>query len=289
MFRSGKNSFKVLAPTALDSSNEEEILLSLYHLLRGLGSGVHLRLYHALSLERIRLAPIAGESFLHQITLAQQAAEEKLRAYTEALRAELPPEIGVDFHVERHEMTAPAEEILRHLSEENFSLLVLTFKQRKRWEKFFGMTALWDLIEEATTPILLLPAPLTIPPRRILWVSSMSSDTFPKLAPLIWLIRQLRGTLYCAKINTPTSFTTQRTFQRQVLDLCDYIIDHIDPDFVPEECLLYNDRDTSEGTLHVAQDFLMDVVALDVEEAMEEWKSVERLLNEQLPVLLLRK
>ncbi|MCS7154030.1 MAG: universal stress protein [Bacteroidia bacterium] len=288
MSQTGGDFFRILAPIALDSTNEEEILLSLPYLVRGLRIPPYLRLYHVLSPDRIRLAPLRGESFLHQIEQAAQQAEEKLRTYVARLREKIPPPAEVSFHVEKQEVVGPAEEILAYMASEPYSLLILSFKQRKKWERFFGTTALWDLIEQSPVPVLLLSTPLTIPPRRILWITSMHSEGFPLLNTLIPLVRQIQGTLYCAKINTPSTFVTHRTFQRQVLDMCDYIIDHVDPDFVPEECLLYADKEMSEGVLHVVQDFLMDVVALDVEEALSEWKVVDKLIAQQLPVLFLR-
>ncbi|MCS7297010.1 MAG: universal stress protein [Bacteroidia bacterium] len=288
MYPTGKDSFKILAPVALDSVNEEEILLSLHHLLKALQGERSLRLYHVISPDRIRLAPLRGESFLHQLEIATRQAQEKLQVYVSTLREKVPPEVNIEYHIESHEVAAPAEEIEAHLQSESFSLLVVVFKQRKRWERFFGTTALWDLVENTTIPLLLLPAPFSISPRRILWLSSMETENFSFLAPLVSFIRRLKGTLYCAKISTPSHFTTHRTFQRQVLEMCDYIIEHIDPDFVPEECILYADKDLSEGALHVAQDFLMDITALSAEEALNEWKAIDRLLSHQMPVLLLR-
>ncbi|MCS6894811.1 MAG: hypothetical protein NZZ60_01510 [Bacteroidia bacterium] len=287
MSQIGNDLFRILAPVALDSANEEEILLSIYHLLRGLKSSTYLKLYHALSPDKIRLAPMYGESFLHQIELAKAQAEEKLLSYVTTLGAKIP-EVEISYHIESLDVALSAEEILSYLQNEPFALLVLIFKQRKRWERFFGSTALWDIIEGSPISVLLLSAPLVIPPRRILWVTSMQTESFALLKPLIQLIHYLKGTLYCAKINTPSNFTTQRIFQRQVLEMCDYIIDHVDPDFVPEECLLYADKDVVEGTLHVVQDFLTDMVAIDAEEALEEWKIADRLLSQQVPVLFLK-
>ncbi|MEN3040153.1 MAG: universal stress protein [Bacteroidia bacterium] len=287
MSRTGSDLLRVLAPLALDSVNEEEILLSLHHLFRGIKEDSILRLYHALSPDKIRIAPLYGESFLHQIEAARMHAEEKLRSYVEALRNKLP-KVEVSYHVESLDVAISAEEILSYLQTEKFSLLVVVFKQRKRWERFFGSTALWDILEGSPISVLLLSAPLNIPPKRILWATSMQPESFALLKPLIQLIHHLKGTLYCAKVNTPGAFTTQRVFQRQVLEMCDYIIDHIDPDFVPEECLLYADKDVVEGLLHVVQDFLMDMVAIDANEALEEWKMVDKLLNHQIPVLFLK-
>lgn len=289
MSLTGNGSFRILAPVALDSTNEEEILLSLHHLLRGINSEIHLRLYHALSPDRVRLAPLQGESFLHQIALAREQAEARLQSYIKLLQEKAPPTTTITYHIESLEVVAHAEEILRHLQSEPFSLVTLSFKQRRRWERFFGTTALWDLIEQAPVPVLLLSAPLTIAPRRILWVTSMQADSYPLLKLLIPIVHRLRGTLYCVRVNTPTSFMTHRSFQRHVLDICDYIIDHVDPDFVPEECLLYADKDPAEGALHVVQDFLIDMVAMEAEETLSEWKTVDRLLNHQVPVLFLRR
>lgn len=289
MSLTGNSSLRILAPVALDSTNEEDILLSLHYLLRGLDKEAHLKLYHALTPDKIRLAPTQGESFLHQIEVAQKQAEEKLRRYQGYLSEKLPASVVISYHIQAHEVAAPAEEILSYLRTESFSLMTLSFKQRRRWERFFGTTALWDLLEEAPIPILLLSAPLTIPPRRLLWLTSMQSESFPLLKTLVPFVHLIRGTLYCAKVNTPTSFITHRTFQRHVLDMCDYIIDHVDPDFIPEECLLYADKDIGEGAVHVAQDFLIDVVVLDTNEALSEWKLVDKLLSQQIPILLLRK
>lgn len=289
MSLTGNGSLKILAPVALDSTNEEDILLSLHHLLRGLDKEAHLKLYHALTPDKIRLAPTQGESFLHQIEVAQKQAEEKLRQYQSYLSEKVPASAVISYHIQAREVAAPAEEILAYLHTESFSLMTLSFKQRRRWERFFGTTALWDLLEAVTIPILLLSAPLTIPPRRLLWITSMQSESFPLLKSLVPFVHLIRATLYCAKVNTPTSFITHRTFQRHVLDMCDYIIDHVDPDFIPEECLLYADKDIGEGAVHVAQDFLIDVVVLDTNEALSEWKVVDKLLSQQIPILLLRK
>ncbi|MCX8112564.1 MAG: universal stress protein [Bacteroidia bacterium] len=288
MSQIGNDSFRILAPIALDSTNEEEILLSLHYLLHGLHSVPELRLFHVISPDRVQLAPVRGESFLHQIELCTKQAEEKLQGYITVLRGKSPPSAHLTYHIESHEVAAPAEAILAHLSSYNYSLVVLSFKQRRKWERFFGTTALWDIIEQARVPILLLSVPLSISPRRILWVSSMEPDSFALLGSLVPFVRKLNGTFYCAKINTPHTFTTHRTFQRQVLDMCDYIIDHVDPDFIPEECLLYADKDISEGALHVVQDFLMDIAAMDAEEALSEWKMVDKLISHQVPLLFLR-
>lgn len=289
MSLTGNGSFRILAPVALDSPNEEEILASLYHLLRGIQGEVFLQLYHVLSPDRVRLAPLRGESFLHQIALAREQAESRLQTYLTLLREKVPASTTITYHIESLEVVAPAEEILRHLQSEKFSLMTLSFKQRRRWERFFGTTALWDLVEQASVPVLLLSAPLTIPPRRILWVTSMQSESYPLLKALIPIVHRIQGTLYCARINTPTNFITHRSFQRYVLDICDYIIDNVDPDFVPEECLLYADKDSGEGSLHVVQDFLIDMVALEAEEALSEWKTVDKLLSHEVPVLFLRR
>lgn len=289
MSLTGNGSLKILAPVALDSTNEEDIILSLHHLLRGLNREAHLKLYHALTPDKLRLAPAQGDSFLHQIEVARQQAEEKLLQYQSYLSEKVPTSAVISYHIHANEVAAPAEEILAYLQTEEFSLMTVSFKQRRRWERFFGTTALWDLMEEATIPILLLSAPLTIPPRRLLWITSMQAESFPLLKSLVPFVHLIHGTLYCAKINTPSSFITHRTFQRHVLDMCDYIIDYVDPDFIPEECLLYADKDISEGAVHVTQDFLIDVVVLEASEALSEWKVVDKLLNQQVPILFLRK
>ncbi|MDW8134048.1 MAG: hypothetical protein RMJ66_03180 [Bacteroidia bacterium] len=288
MSQTGGEYLRVLAAVSLDSSNEEEILLSLPHLVRGGQSGALLRLYHVLTPEHLRLSPMEGGSFLHELARAREAAEQKLSRYCALLRERLPQEISVDYWVESQEVASAGEEIALYLQKELFSLLVVAFKQRKRWERFFGTTALWDVLDSAPTPILLLPAPLSIPPKRVLWVSQMQVEEFPLLKSLIPIIRFLKATLYCAKINTPYSFYTHRSFQRHILAMCDYIIEQVAPDFVPEECILYADKDMAEGVLHATQDFLMDVVALSSEGDNVDWKLLDKLLAQQIPILLLR-
>lgn len=287
MFPTGENTLKVLAPLALDSSNEEDILLSLHHLFRGMNAPAHLRLYHAITAEKLRFSPTAGESFLHQFQTLREESEKQLRTYTSLLQERAPAHLQVDFWVESQDVASPAEEIAQYLLREAFSLLVVTFKQRRRWERFFGTTALWDILETAPIPMLVLSAPLTIPPKRILWAGALSAEEFPLLQPLIHMVKTFKATLYCAKISTPYAFTTHRSFQRHVLAMCDYIIEQVDPDFVPEECLLYADKDLGEGILHAAQDFLMDIVALSANETLD-WKVLDKLLSQQMPVLLLR-
>lgn len=288
MSQTGEKYFKVLAAVSLDSANEEEILLSLPQLVRGgaLPSQVHF--YHVLTPHELRLSYTAGQSFLNELEQLKRNAENKLAHYAEAAAKRVSAPVTFSYSVESQEVASPGEEIAQLLRKEPFDLLTLVFKQRKRWERFFGSTALWDILENASIPILILPAPLTIPPKRILWATQMQPEEFPYLAPLISLVRILKATLYCVKVNTPYAFYPHRTFQRYILEMCDYIIDRIDPDFVPEECILYNDRDLAEGILHAAQDFLMDIVALSADEPTLDWKVVDKVLEQHIPVLLLR-
>ncbi|MCX7607510.1 MAG: universal stress protein, partial [Bacteroidia bacterium] len=181
---------------SLDSSNEEEILYSLPSLLRGITLPGHFRLYHVITPEQLRLSPIRGESFLHQLERAREEAEKKLTTYCTLLKEKLPAGASIDYVIESQEVAAPGEEIAQYLRRENFSLLIAAFKQRKRWERFFGTTALWDIMENAPIPVLLLPAPLSIPPKRFLWVSNMQSEEFPLLKPLVHFVKTLNATLY---------------------------------------------------------------------------------------------
>lgn len=288
MSQTGESYFRILAPVSLDSANEEEILLSLHHLVRGAVLPAHVHFYHVLTPRELRFSYTAGQSFLHELAQLKEAAEMKLAGYVQLAKERSPDRITFSYSVESQEVASPGEEIAQLLRKEHFDLLTLVFKQRKRWERFFGSTALWDILESAPIPILILPAPLSIPPKRLLWVTQMQPEEFPYLTPLISFVKALKATLYCVKVNTPYAFYPHRTFQRYILAMCDHIIEHIDPDFVPEECLLYNDKDLAEGILHAAQDFLMDIVALSAEEPTLDWKVVDKVLEQQIPVLLLR-
>lgn len=288
MSQTGESYFKILAPVSLDSANEEEILLSLPHLVRGASLPAKVHFYHVLTPRELRLAYTGGQSFLRELAQLKEAAETKLAHYAKLAAERVPARVSFSYAVESQEVASPGEEIAQLLRKESFHLLTLVFKQRKRWERFFGSTALWDILESSPIPILILPAPLSIPPKRILWATQMQPEEFPYLTPLISLVKALKATLYCVKINTPYAFYPHRTFQRYILAMCDHIIEHIDPDFVPEECLLYNDKDVAEGIVHAAQDFLMDMVALSAEEPMLDWKVVDKVLEQQIPVLLLR-
>lgn len=289
MSQSGNAFADILVPLALDSSNEEEILLSLPHLVRGMEGSGRLRLYHVVTPAQLRWGLLEGESFLQQVEHLHRRAEDQLARYCELLRAQIPSSWQVDYEVEAQEVASPGEEIALYLQREKFGLLVLAFKQRKRWERFFGATALWDILESVSLPVLVLPAPLSIAPRRLLWMTDMQREEFSVLHVLVPFTRALRGTLYCVKVNTPYAFYSHRTFQRHILAMCDYILEQVDPDFVPEECLLYADKDPVEGVAHAAQDFLMDVVVLSDEPEKVDWKVLDALLSQQLPVLLLRK
>ncbi|GIV25435.1 MAG: hypothetical protein KatS3mg026_1127 [Bacteroidia bacterium] len=288
MSQSGNDFFSILAAASLDSSNEEEIFLSLPLLVRGVEGPGRLRLYHALTPDRFRWAPGRSESFLQQIQSLKEQAEAQLSSYCKALQERLPAGWEVDYWIEDQEVASPAEEIANYLQRERFSLLVVAFKQRKRWEKFLGLTAVWDILEVAPIPVLILPAPFSLAPRRFLWVTDIQAEEFPLLHPLVRLIRKLKATLYCLKVNTPYSFLAHRTFQRHILEMCDYILEQVDPDFVPEECLLYADKELVEGIVHAAHDFLMDVVALSAEAERMDARIVDKLLAHQLPLLLLR-
>lgn len=277
-----------LIPVALDHANEKEILLSLHHLVQGVSPVARLHFYHVISPEHLKLSPRAGESFLKQLEDTRSQAEAHLSEYVQALKQELPSSIQVDFWIESREVAAPAEQIIEYLQKHPFSLVVIAFNNQKRWEKLFGLTQIWDILEHASVPVLLLSAPLMIPPKRILWLTQMHEDEFPKLHHLVPLVRSLKATLYCAKINTPQQFYTHRTFQRSLLNMCDYIIEHVDPDFVPEECLLYADKDLAEGAVHATQDFLMDIVAISASTEGVENKLLERILAEKIPVLILK-
>ncbi|MCS7163058.1 MAG: universal stress protein [Bacteroidia bacterium] len=286
MSQIGEKDFRVLVPLALESAGEEEVLASLGYLVRGIKGPVHFRLYHALRPESLRLSWSREGSFLQQIELLRAAAETKLQQYVALLRERLPASAQVDIWVESQEVADPADEIVAYLQREAFTLMVTTFKHRKKWERFFGTTTLWDLLEKAPVPLLLVPNPLTLPPRRILWATELKPEEYRILHTLIPLIRQWNATLYCVRVNTPYRFQTHRGFQRHVLDLCDYIIEHVDPEFVPEECLLYADKNLSEGILHAAQDFMMDIVALHGAEV--EAKIVDAFMEQGLPLLFLR-
>lgn len=288
MSPSGDAFFSILAATSLDSSNEEEILLSLPLLVRGVEGPGRLRLYYALAPDRFRWALGKSEGFLQQIQSLKEQAEAQLSSYCKALQERMPAGWVVDYRIEDQEVASPAEEIANYLQRERFSLLVVAFKQRKRWERFLGMTAVWDILEMAPIPVLILPAAFSLPPRRFLWATEMQAEEFPLLHPLVKLVRKLKATLYCLKVNTPYSFLSHRTFQRHILDMCDYIIENVDPDFVPEECLLYADKELVEGIVHAAHDFLMDVVALSAEVDRVDTRIVDKLLAHQLSLLLLR-
>ncbi|MCS6789851.1 MAG: hypothetical protein NZ580_02560 [Bacteroidia bacterium] len=277
-----------LIPVALDHANEKEIILSLHHLVQGLPHMPRFHFYHVIAPEHIKLAPRSGESFLKQLEETRIRAEAQLSEYVQALRQELASGVQIDFWIESREVAAPAEQITEYLQQHPFSLVIVTFHNQRRWEKFFGLTAIWDILESSSVPVLLLAAPLLIPPKRILWLTHMHEDEFSKLHHLIPLVRSLKATLYCAKINTPQQFYTHRTFQRYLLNMCDYIIENVDPDFIPEECLLYADKDLVEGAIHAAQDFLMDIVALNASTEGVEEKFLDRILSEKIPVLILK-
>lgn len=296
MSQTGESYFKILAAVSLDkasyeeadAANEEEILLSLPNLVQGAAKPAHIHFYHVVTPRELRLSPKAGQSFLHELAQLKEAAEARLAKYAEAAAKRSPAQVAFSYSVESQEVASPGEEIAQLLRRERFDLLTLVFKQRKRWERFFGSTALWDILESSPIPLLILPAPLSIPPKRILWATQMQPEEFRYLTPLISLIKALGATLYCVKVNTPYAFYSDRTFQRYILAMCDHIIEHIDPDFVPEECLLYSDKNLAEGILHAAQDLLMDIVVLSADESVPDWKVVDKVLEQKIPVLLLR-
>ncbi len=264
---SGPEKYKVLVPVST-SREDLPFVESLPHLFRGLTHPAEVHLFHALSLRELNLRPSVGGSFYEALTQRKAEIARTLSEYAGTLTQKLPTH-AVQTILLGEELTAPAEAVQTFLQEHPIDLLVAFYKGRQRWESWVGRTAFWDLYEEVKSGVLAVSHPPTFPPKRFLWLMEMDTEDYRYLPTVLHIIRLFGGTLYCAKVNTPSSFYTHREFQRRVLAFCDYIVDHIDPDFVPQECLQYDDKDLATGAQHVMEDFLMDVLLITPDSSLD--------------------
>jgi len=257
-FPDGPEKYKVLVPVSM-SREEEPLVQGLYQIFRGWKHPVEITLFHALTIEEIQIQPGEGSNFYETINKNKSLAEAKLREHEQFLKEKLPAH-AIRVVIAYEQLTSPVEAVQSYLRAYPSEMVVIFYKGRQRWEGWVGRTAFWDLFEELKTAVLVLSQPFTFTPKRFLWLCEMDEEDYKYLPEVLRLIKAFEGSLYCAKVNTPGSFYGHREFQRRVLAFCDYIVEHVDPDFVPQECLQYNDKDVLVGARHLMEDFLMDVL-----------------------------
>jgi len=241
------------------SREEEPLVQGLYQIFRGWKHPVEITLFHALTIEEIQIQPGEGSNFYETINKNKSLAEDRLREYEQFLKEKLPAH-AIRVVIAYEQLISPVEAVQSYLRAYPSEMVVIFYKGRQRWEGWVGRTAFWDLFEELKTAVLVLLQPFTFTPKRFLWLCEMDEEDYKYLPEVLRLIKTFEGSLYCAKVNTPGSFYGHREFQRRVLAFCDYIVEHVDPDFVPQECLQYNDKDVLVGARHLMEDFLMDVL-----------------------------
>lgn len=282
----GPKPFKILLPLQL-GPEEEPFLKGLPHLFRTLTQKAEITFFHALSSSDLPKKLAAGETFQSYIQKQIQKARSALETLATDLQKQLPAH-HFSLYTESEAIANPSEPIIEFIKANGIDLLVLHYKQRSRWEGWLKKTVFWDLFEEAPTHVLAISQPLSFPPKRFLWITEMDQSEYKYLPAILQFIRLYKGTLYCAKINTPSAFYTYRESQRRILALCDHIVEAVDPDFVPQECLAYADKDLVHGAQHVMEDFLMDVLILTPEEELDA-HGVNRLLQSgNFPILRLQ-
>jgi len=256
----GPEKYRVLAPVAM-GRGEEPLIQGLHQVFRSWKQPVEITLYHALTIEDIQINPSSETSFYEALTRNKSLVQDKLEGYARFLREKLPMHT-IQAVIQHEQLLPPVEAVRSYLKTNPAEMVIIFYKGRQRWESWIGRTAFWDLFEELETAVLALSQPFTFPPKRFLWLCEMDDEDYKYLPAVLNIIKVFGGSLYCAKVNTPGSFYSHREFQRRVLAFCDYIVEHVDPDFVPQECLQYNDKDVLAGAQHVMEDFLMDVLML---------------------------
>jgi len=257
-FPDGLEKYKVLVPVSM-SREEEPLVQGLYQLFRGWKRPVEITLFHALTMEEIHIQPARESNFYETLSKNRALVESRLREYERFLEEKLPTH-AVRVVIQHEQLMPPVEAVQSYLRTHPTDMVVIFYKGRQRWESWIGRTAFWDLFEELGTAVLVLSQPFTFAPKRFLWLCEMDEDDYKYIPVVLELIKVFDGSLYCAKVNTPGAFYGDREFQRRRLAFCDYIIEHVDPDFMPQDCLQYNDKDVLAGALHVMEDFLMDIL-----------------------------
>ncbi len=258
--QSGLEKYKVLVPVSMNRE-EETLVHGLYQIFRNWKHPVEITLFHALTIEEIHLRPTKESNFYESLIQHRGLIEKQLDGYAQFLREKLPAHT-IEVVIEHEQLMPPVEAVRSFLRKHPSDLVVIFYKGRQRWESWIGRTAFWDLFEELKVAVLAISQPFTFAPKRFLWLCEMDVEDYRYIPTVLDLVRAFEGSLYCAKVNTPSSFYGHREFQRRVLAFCDYIVEHVDPDFVPQECLQYNDKDVVTGAQHVVEDFLMDVLML---------------------------
>ena len=256
--QSGPEKYKVLVPVSM-SREEEPLVQGLYQVFRNWKRPVEITLFHALTIEEIHLRPTKEANFYESLVRHRELSEQRLGEYAQFLREKLPAH-GIEVVIEHEQLMPPVEGVRSYLRRDPSDMVVIFYKGRQRWESWIGRSAFWDLFEDLEVAVLAISQPFTFAPKRFLWLCEMDVDDYRYIPKVLDVIRAFEGSLYCTKVNTPSSFYGHREFQRRMLAFCDYIVEHVDPDFVPQECFPYNDKDVVTGAQHVMEDFLMDVL-----------------------------
>ncbi len=258
MYQSGLEGYKVLVPVS-GTRDEEPLIQGLYQIFRGWTQPVEITLFHALTIEEIHLNPVRQSGFFESLAQRKAMVESQLESHAQFLKEQMPQHL-VQVVIKHEQLMPPVEAVRSYLQSYPADMVVIFYKGRQRWESWIGRTAFWDLFEELETAVLAFSQPFTFSPKRFLWLCEMDVEDYKYLPTVLALIKAFGGGLYCVQVNTPSSFFRDREFQRRKLAFCDHIIEHVDPDFVPKECLQYNDKDVATGAQHVMEDFLMDVL-----------------------------
>jgi len=272
----GPEKYKVLVPVSV-SREEESLVQGLYQVFRSWKRPVEITLFHALTIEEIHLTPAKELSFYESLNRQRELVEKRLGEYAHFLREKLPAH-AIEVVIEHEQLMPPAEAVRNYLRKCPSDMVVIFYKGRQRWESWIGRSAFWDLFEELEVAVMAISQPFTFAPKRFLWLCEMDEEDYKYLPKVLDLIKAFEGSLYCVKVNTPSSFYGHREFQRRMLAFCDYIVEHVDPDFVPQECLQYNDKDLVTGAQHAMEDFLMDILMI-VPEGPLPLSEVGRLLG----------
>ncbi len=286
MYQPGLEKFRILVPLNL-RPEEEPFLNGLPYIFKTLTQKAEVIFFHALSPNDLPNKLDTGETFQSYLQKQTQKAQSALEALATDFQKQLPTH-HFSFYTESKAIANPNEPITQFIQEKKVDLLVLHYKHHSRWEGWLKRTAFWDLFEEAPSHVLVITQPLSFPPKRFLWITEMNQSEYKYIPSILQFIRLYKGMLYCVKINTPSSFYTQREFQRRILALCDHIVEAVDPDFVPQECLAYADKDIGHGAQHVMEDFLMDVLIVTPEDELDTHLISRLLQSGNFPILRLQ-
>jgi len=146
-----------------------------------------------------------------------------------------------------------------YADQQNVDLILAFSKHRVCLAELFTGSQVTDIIRHTRMPVLCLSSENLPALNRLLFATDFSPEAnlfFPRVERSA---RALGLDVYCAKINTPGDYFTDRLFQAATEDFA-------------QECgqaacqnvarfLMYNDQDIVQGIRHCAEDYAADIIA----------------------------